>query len=126
MSKIKNIIAREIIDSRGYPTIECDVILEDNIIGRASIPSGASKGIHEALEIRDNNKRFSGKGVLKAIENIHQIIKNELIGKNIFNQIEIDNILISLDGTKDKSNLGALKCVAFSLILSHTVFQSEN
>lgn len=114
--KIKNIIGREILDSRGNPTVEAEVILENNIRGRASSPSGASTGIYEAHELRDLDKnRYLGKGVLKAVKNINNEIKDALLNKNIFNQEEIDNLLINLDGTPNKSRLGANAILAVSL-----------
>ena len=113
--KIKNIIAREILDSRGNPTIEADVILENGIIGRASVPSGASTGSKEAIELRDNEKRYLGKGVQKAISNINGPIRKSLIGKDSSNQQEIDEIMIKLDGTPNKSNMGANAILAVSI-----------
>lgn len=114
MSKIKDIKAREILDSRGNPTVEVDVILESGVVGRASVPSGASTGTREALELRDNDNRFLGKGVLKAVNNVLKM-KEYLIGKDSLNQREIDNIMIQLDGTKTKSNMGANAILAVSL-----------
>ena len=114
--KIKNIIGREILDSRGNPTVEVDVILESGIVGRASVPSGASTGSSEALELRDNDKnRYLGKGVLKAVNNVNEIIKPKLIGYEVNNQALIDKILIDLDGTKNKSKLGANAILGVSL-----------
>ena len=114
--KIKNIIAREILDSRGNPTVEATVILEDNTEATASVPSGASTGVHEALELRDNNmNRYFGKGVLKAVSNINDIIKPKLIGLDVQNQKEIDELLINLDGTPNKEVLGANAILAVSL-----------
>lgn len=113
--KIKNIIAREILDSRGNPTVEADVILENGIIGRASVPSGASTGSKEAIELRDNEKRYLGKGVQKAISNINGPIRKSLIGKDSSNQQEIDEIMIKLDGTPNKSNMGANAILAVSI-----------
>ena len=119
MNKIKNVKAREIIDSRGYPTVEVDVILEDNTMGRASVPSGASTGIYEAYELRDNDlKRYLGNGVLMAVNNVNEIIKPNLINLSSFNQKEIDNLLINLDGTQNKSKLGANAILATSLAIS--------
>ncbi len=116
MSKIKEIHAREILDSRGNPTIEVDVTLESGIMGRASVPSGASTGTKEALELRDQNpKRYNGKGVLKAVENVNTKIQPVLIGKDVCNQKEIDQIMIALDGTENKSNLGANAILGVSL-----------
>lgn len=114
--KIKNIIAREILDSRGNPTVEATVILEDNTEATASVPSGASTGVHEALELRDNDmNRYLGKGVLKAVSNINDIIKPKLIGLDVQNQKEIDELLINLDGTPNKEVLGANSILAVSL-----------
>ena len=114
MSKIKDIKAREILDSRGNPTVEVDVILESGVIGTASVPSGASTGTREALELRDNDNRFLGKGVMKAVLNVLKM-KNSLIGKDSLNQRDIDNTMIQLDGTKTKSNMGANAILAVSL-----------
>ena len=119
MNKIKNVKSREIIDSRGNPTVEVDVILEDNSIGRASVPSGASTGIYEAYELRDNDlNRYNGQGVLMAVNNVNEIIKPNLINLSSFNQKEIDNLLIKLDGTSNKSKLGANAILATSLAVS--------
>lgn len=115
--KIKNIISREILDSRGNPTVETDLYLETGQMVRASVPSGASTGTNEALELRDNDQnRYLGKGVTKAVNNVNTIIKNALIGKEI-NQKEIDKLLIKLDGTKTKSNLGANAILSVSLCI---------
>ena len=104
MSKIKDIKAREILDSRGNPTVEVDVILENGILGRAAVPSGASTGEREALELRDNDKsRYMGKGVLTAVSNVNNILKNALIGMEPHDQRKIDDTLIELDGTETKS-----------------------
>lgn len=117
--KIKNIIGREILDSRGNPTVEVDVILESGFMGRASVPSGASTGIHEAIELRDNNElRYNGKGVLKAVENINKIIAPNLIGMSVFEQMSIDHTMIALDGTKTKSILGANAILGVSLAVA--------
>lgn len=114
--KIKDISARQIIDSRGNPTVEVDVILEDGSIGRASVPSGASTGKFEAYELRDNDKsKYLGKSVLKAVNNVNTEIKNTLIGLDAFNQRNIDKRLIELDGTKNKSRLGANAILAVSI-----------
>ena len=114
--KIKDIKAREILDSRGNPTVEVDVILESGIIGRASIPSGASTGVREALELRDNDSnRYNGKGVLKAVNNVNDIIKPKLLGYDVTKQEEIDNLMIELDGTKNKENLGANAILGVSM-----------
>lgn len=113
--KIKDLIAREILDSRGNPTVEVDCILEDGIMGRASVPSGASTGSREALELRDNDSRYNGKGVLKAVSNVNNIIKPALIGRDASKQEEIDELMIELDGTKTKSNLGANAILGVSM-----------
>ena len=116
MSKIKNVYAREILDSRGNPTVEVEVTLESGIVGVASVPSGASTGINEALELRDGDKnRYNGKGVLKAVNNVNTIICQNLIGKDSLNQELIDNSMLELDGTSDKSNLGANAILGVSL-----------
>ncbi len=117
--KIKKIIGREILDSRGNPTVEVDVTLESGFMGRASVPSGASTGEHEALELRDgDNKRYGGKGVLKAINNINNIIAPKLVGMSALEQMEIDHTMLALDGTKTKSNLGANAILGVSLAVA--------
>lgn len=114
--KIKEIKGREILDSRGNPTIEVDVVLENDILGRASVPSGASTGVHEALELRDGDeKRYLGKGVLKAVENVNTLIRQQLVGMDVENQKLIDQTIINLDGTKGKSKLGANAMLGVSL-----------
>ncbi len=114
--KIKDIIAREILDSRGNPTVEVDVLLENGIKKRASVPSGASTGEREALELRDNDKsRYNGKGVLKAVKNVNEIIKPVIVGMDVFDQEKIDDAMIKLDGTKTKSNLGANAILGVSM-----------
>src|SRR6188508_2645908 len=107
MKKIKNVIAREILDSRGNPTVEVDVLLETGHTGRMMVPSGASTGRFEALELRDKDKRFRGKGVRRAVNNVNTIIKNILTGRDAEEQERIDELMLDSDGTKDKSNLGA-------------------
>ena len=114
MSKIKDIKAREILDSRGNPTVEVDVILDNGILGRASVPSGASTGEREMLELRDKDERYNGLGVLKAVSNVLSI-KNELIGLDTDKQNELDYKLIELDGTKNKSKLGANAILGISM-----------
>ena len=117
--KIEKIIGREILDSRGNPTVEVDVILESGFIGRASVPSGASTGEHEALELRDGDKkRYGGKGVLKAVNNINNIIAPKLIGMSVLEQMSIDHTILALDGTKTKSNLGANAILGVSLAVA--------
>ena len=116
MAKIVSVHGREIIDSRGNPTVEVDVLLDDRTLGRAAVPSGASTGEREALELRDGDKkRFGGKGVLKAVENINNIIAPKIIGMEIEKQREIDDIMIKLDGTDFKSNIGANAILGVSL-----------
>ncbi len=116
MSSIKNIHARQILDSRGNPTIEVDVTTENGFVGRASVPSGASTGSREALELRDGDKsRFMGKGVLKAIDNVNKIIAPKLIGKNVFEQRSIDHLMLELDGTENKDKLGANAILGVSM-----------
>ena len=112
---IKDIFAHEILDSRGNPTVETTVKLENGVIATASVPSGASTGVHEALELRDKDeKRYHGQGVLKAVENVNTVIKNALVGKPI-EQNKIDNLLLKLDGTEFKTNLGANAILSVSL-----------
>jgi enolase len=116
MSTIEFIEAREILDSRGNPTVEVDVFLEDGSMGRAAVPSGASTGVHEAVEMRDGDKgRFMGKGVLKAIENVNNIIAPELVGLDALDQVDIDRTMIELDGTDNKSKLGANAILGVSM-----------
>ena len=114
--KIKNIIGREILDSRGNPTVEVDVYLENGIMGRAAVPSGASTGEREALEMRDKEKnRFQGKGVLKAVHNVNTILRDNLIGMEVEDQKALDQKMLDLDGTKTKSNLGANAILGISM-----------
>ncbi|OFY58659.1 MAG: phosphopyruvate hydratase [Bacteroidetes bacterium RBG_13_46_8] len=116
MGQIANIHAREILDSRGNPTIEVEVTLASGFLGRAAVPSGASTGENEALELRDGDKgRFMGKGVLKAVDNVNKIIAKEITGMNVLDQVEIDKKMIELDGTKTKSKLGANAILGVSL-----------
>jgi len=125
--KIKSVQAREILDSRGNPTIEVDVTLEDGTYGRASVPSGASTGTHEAVELRDNDSnRFFGKGVLSAINNVNTIINNSLIGVNANQQNKIDEILIQADGTENKNNLGANAILGTSIASAKAASNSYN
>jgi enolase len=132
--KIQKIIAREILDSRGNPTVETDVVLEDGTIGRASVPSGASTGKNEAIELRDGDtfdklsaskERYGGKGVLKAVENVNTKIAAELLGMDALNQREIDGKMISLDGTENKSNLGANAILSVSLATAKAAALSQ-
>ena len=126
MKKIKNIKAREILDSRGNPTIECDIYLEDNSFGRAAVPSGASTGKHEAVELRDNDKqRYGGKGVRKAIFNVLEVVAPKLINQSYNNINTFDKILISIDGTKNKSYLGANATLSLSLAFAKALANQE-
>lgn len=119
MVKIKNVQAREILDSRGNPTVEVDVLLENGIMGRAAVPSGASTGEHEALELRDGDKgRYLGKGVLKAVSNVNEIIAPKLMGKDVTGQEEIDRLMVKLDGTENKERLGANAILGVSLAVA--------
>ncbi len=116
MSVIEYIEAREILDSRGNPTVEVDVVLEDGSLGRAAVPSGASTGEHEAVELRDGDKdRFAGKGVLKAVENVNNALSAELVGLDALNQVDIDRTMIELDGTENKAKLGANAILGVSM-----------
>ena len=122
MEKIKNIHAREILDSRGNPTVECDVELDDGSFGRAAVPSGASTGVHEALELRDGDtNRYLGKGVKKAVQNINSMIKNEVVGKIYSNYQAFDKTVLDLDGTENKSNIGANATLAASLAFAKSL-----
>ncbi len=115
MSIILDIHARQIFDSRGNPTVEVDVITENGVLGRAAVPSGASTGEHEAVELRDGGDDYMGKGVLKAVENVNELIAKEVIGYSVFEQNTIDQIMIDLDGTPNKANLGANAILGVSL-----------
>jgi enolase len=116
MTKIQHIEAREILDSRGNPTVEVDVLLESGAAGRAAVPSGASTGEHEAIELRDGDKkRFLGKGVSKAVKNVTDKILPEIIGLDALDQLTIDRTMLDLDGTETKSKLGANAILAVSL-----------
>jgi enolase len=120
MGQISNIHAREILDSRGNPTIEVEVILASGFIGRAAVPSGASTGENEALELRDGDKgRYLGKGVLKAVDKVNKIIAKEIVGMNVLDQVGIDKRMLELDGTKTKSKLGANAILGVSLAAAH-------
>jgi len=119
MTTIVDVYAREILDSRGTPTVEVEVVLDSGVVGRAAVPSGASTGIHEAVELRDGDKdRYLGKGVLQAVKNVNEIIAEELIGSNVFEQVEIDELLIELDGTPNKSKLGANAILGVSMAVA--------
>ena len=126
-TKIKDVKAREILDSRGNPTVEVDVILENGIMGRASVPSGASTGSREALELRDNNStRYMGKGVLKAVNNVNTDLRNLVIGMDALNQKEIDYAMINLDGTKTKEKYGANAILGISMAVLKAASKSLN
>jgi enolase len=119
MSYIAGIFARQILDSRGNPTIEVDVVTEDGAMGRAAVPSGASTGIHEAVELRDNDKKvYGGKGVLKAVDNVNDIIAPELEGFEVSDQTGVDEFMISLDGSENKGKLGANALLAVSMAVA--------
>jgi len=127
MSSIANIFARQILDSRGNPTVEVDVITTNGILGRAAVPSGASTGIHEAVELRDDDKSlYLGKGVLKAVHNVNNIINEELKGMIVTEQNELDRKMIELDGTPNKGNLGANAILGVSLACAHAAAQETN
>jgi len=124
MSKIKNIVARQIFDSRGNPTVETDVYLQDGTMGRASVPSGASTGKYEAFELRDNKKSYHGRSVLKAVENINVIIFDTISGLDSLDQNKIDRTMIELDGSKNKSKLGANALLSVSLAVADAASKS--
>ena len=126
MGNIKKIIARQIFDSRGNPTVEVDVVTENLILGRAAVPSGASTGEHEAVELRDGGSDYHGKGVLNAVSNVNNIISKELIGKSVFDQKSNDELMISIDGTENKSNLGANAILGVSLAMAKAAAKEKN
>jgi enolase len=120
MCYIEDVVAREVLDSRGNPTVEVEIYLEDGTIGKAIVPSGASTGAYEAVELRDcDKKRFLGKGVLTAVDNVNEIIAPEIIGWNIYDQVGLDKLMIQLDGTPNKEKLGANAILAVSLAVAH-------
>ena len=125
MSKINKVIARQIFDSRGNPTVEVDVITDDGVLGRAAVPSGASTGEHEAVELRDGGPNYMGKGVLKAVSNVNNIISKEVIGLSVFDQEKVDNLMIKIDGTPNKANLGANAILGVSLALAKAASNSK-
>ena len=125
MSKINKVIARQIFDSRGNPTVEVDVITDDGVLGRAAVPSGASTGEHEAVELRDGGPNYMGKGVLKAVSNVNNIISKEVIGLSVFDQEKVDSLMISIDGTPNKANLGANAILGVSLALAKAASNSK-
>jgi len=127
MSYIVNIHARQILDSRGNPTIEVDVLTDEEALGRAAVPSGASTGVHEAVELRDNDKKlYGGKGVLKAVKNVNELLSEKLEGWDVADQTGIDNMMIELDGTENKSELGANAMLAVSLAVAKAAALEAN
>lgn len=126
MFEIKKIHARQIMDSRGNPTIECDITLSDGAFGRAAVPSGASTGSFEALELRDGGNNYMGKGVLTAVKNVNEIIAPALVGMDASQQTEIDEKMLALDGTPNKDKLGANAILAVSMALAHAVANAKN
>lgn len=127
MAMITEVYAREILDSRGNPTVEVEVVLDDGCVGRAAVPSGASTGVHEAVELRDGDKeRYLGKGVLKAVENVNDIIAEAIIGMDATRQVELDERLIELDGTPNKGKLGANAILGVSMAVAKAAAQSAN
>ena len=123
-NRIKDILGREILDSRGNPTVEVDVELSDGSIGRAAVPSGASTGKHEAVELRDGGERYLGKGVHGAVNNVNEIIKPEIIGMEATDQRAIDRAMLFIDGTDNKSNLGANSMLGVSLAVAKAAASS--
>ena len=126
MTKIKNLKARQIFDSRGNPTVEVDVITDDNSLGRSAVPSGASTGEHEAVELRDGGTDYMGKGVKMAVNNVNSVIRENLLGKSVFDQEELDNLMIDIDGTENKCILGANAILGVSLAISQAAAKSKN
>ncbi|MBQ2297426.1 MAG: phosphopyruvate hydratase, partial [Ruminiclostridium sp.] len=125
MIEIVDVLGREIMDSRGNPTVEVEVYLDDGVVGRACVPSGASTGIYEACELRDGDKsRYLGKGVSKAVDHVNNEIAEALIGLNVLDQTAIDKLLIELDGTPNKSKLGANAILGASLACAHAAAES--
>jgi enolase len=122
---IEDVIGREILDSRGNPTVEVDVFLEDGAVGTALVPSGASTGAHEAVELRDDDPaRYRGKGVLNAVRNVNEVLRPELLGIDAVDQVSVDRLLLSLDGTENKSKLGANALLGVSLAVAHAAAES--
>ena len=126
MFAVESVHARQIMDSRGNPTIECDITLSNGAFGRASVPSGASTGSFEALELRDGGNTYMGKGVLKAVKNVNEVIAPALIGMDAENQVEIDEKMLALDGTPNKDNLGANAILSVSLAVAHAVANAKH
>jgi len=126
MFAVESVHARQIMDSRGNPTIECDITLSNGAFGRASVPSGASTGSFEALELRDGGNTYMGKGVLKAVKNVNEVIAPALIGMDAENQVEIDEKMLALDGTPNKDKLGANAILSVSLAVAHAVANAKH
>ena len=126
MTKIKNILARQIFDSRGNPTVETDVITSNGVLGRAAVPSGASTGEHEAVELRDESKDFMGKSVYRAVKNVNESIFKELKNLSVFDQELIDSKMIELDNTANKSKLGANAILSVSLAVAKAAAIEKN
>src|SRR6185369_6312296 len=127
MSWIEHVLAREILDSRGNPTVEAEVVLADGVTGRASVPSGASTGVHEAVELRDGNKKlYGGKGVLKAVQNVNTILTEHLLGWDVADQTGIDAMMINLDGTSNKGKIGANAMLAVSMAVAKAAALEAN
>ena len=125
LTTISQVWAREILDSRGNPTVEVEVWLDNDAHGRAAVPSGASTGVHEALELRDGDKgRFGGKGVLKAVENVNERIAEEIIGLDALDQTSVDEAMLELDGTPNKSKLGANAILGVSMAVARAASES--
>ncbi len=125
MSYIEEVYAREVLDSRGNPTVEVEVWLEDDIMGRAIVPSGASTGVHEAVELRDGDKnRYGGKGVQQAVENVNTLIASAVIGMDAMDQTGLDRVLIALDGTSNKGKLGANAILGVSMATARAAAES--
>ncbi|MBU1612902.1 phosphopyruvate hydratase, partial [Patescibacteria group bacterium] len=122
--KIKQIVGREILDSRGNPTVEAKVYLENGVVGVAKVPSGASTGTHEALELRDGGKRYGGKGVLRAVKNVNTLIAKKLVGMEVHDLQKLDARMIELDGTKNKSSLGANAILSVSMAAARAAADS--
>ena len=127
MSQITSIHGRQILDSRGNPTVEVDVYTSTGVVGRAAVPSGASTGVHEAVELRDGDAdTYLGKGVLKAVQNVNNILSEELNGYYVMDQVEIDHRMIEIDGTPNKANLGANAILGVSMAVAHAAAQETN
>ena len=124
---IEDVHAREIIDSRGNPTVEVDVVLSSGAFGRAAVPSGASTGVHEAVELRDgDNSRYLGKGVQKAVENVNEKIADHICGMCAFDQVEVDRAMLELDGSPNKGNIGANAILGVSMAVAKAAAENAN